>query len=364
MPKRVGYLYEKMCDKERISRVIDFAARHKHNRHDVKKVLKNKQKYVDKLYNMLITHSYVPQTPRRKTIWDTSSLKERELEYVKFFPDGIIQVLIIDVMKPQLTKGMYKYCCASVPTRGGKAARKYVQSAIQSDPKNTSNIGKFDIYHYFHSVNIPILMKLLARKIKDKQFLDLISSILNTSRMGLPIGYYLSQWLSNYYLEWLDRFIISRPGVKYYVRYLDDIVIMGPEKAGLHQARKEISNYMEANLKIILKENWQIFPLSKRFVDFVGYKFYPTHTTLRKKNFLRYTRCCRRTYKKIHNHIPLTYHEIARVISQAGQLKHCDNYHALTNYLFHIRPYILKQIISSWSKECQKVSIYKKYLVI
>lgn len=53
MPKRVGYLYDKMLDKDLIRVVILDSARHKYRRREVRKVLTHLEKYVERTYKIL-----------------------------------------------------------------------------------------------------------------------------------------------------------------------------------------------------------------------------------------------------------------------------------------------------------------------
>lgn len=69
---------------------------------------------------------------------------------------------------------------------------------------------------------------------------------------------------------------------KYYFRYADDIVILHFDKSFLHKAFREIQIYCTNKLKLQIKPNYQIFPVDKRGIDFVGYRFYHTHILLRK----------------------------------------------------------------------------------
>ena len=71
-------------------------------------------------------------------------------------------------------------------------------------------------------------------------------------------------------------------GVKYYFRYMDDMVIFGSSKEELHKLKRELDEFMAVNLKQVLKHNWQVFPTKVRGVDFVGYRFFGEYTLLRK----------------------------------------------------------------------------------
>ena len=354
MPKRVGYLYQWMCDKERIHEAIRIGAKRKRNRTDVAKVVANEDKYVDAVYDLLVNHAFVPQEPRRGKRFDTSSRKWREIEYVRFFPDGIIHTLMVMAMEPVIMRGMYRWCCASVPGRGNAAARKYCQRAIRNDPKGTKYCCKMDIHHYYHSINRRRLLRLLARKIKDKDFLRLVWDIINTCHEGLGIGFFICQWLANFYLEGLDRYITTLPGVKYLVRNMDDIVIMGPNKRHLHRARQAIADYLRRFLGLEMKGNWQVFPLRSRPLDFIGYKFYRTHTTLRRRNFLSLTRQARRVQKRIAAGYEVSFHTAASLLSRAGMLVHCDGVSVRKKYIDPIGIKRLKEVVRNESKrQCQ-----------
>ena len=107
---------------------------------------------------------------------------------------------------------------------------------------------------------------------------------------GVPIGNYTSQYFANLYLTYFDHWIKEVKGVKYYFRYADDIVIFSSSKKFLHSLLGEIREYFDTKLDLTIKENYQVFLVEARGVDFVGYVFYHTHTLLRKsikKSFAR-----------------------------------------------------------------------------
>lgn len=74
-----------------------------------------------------------------------------------------------------------------------------------------------------------------------------------------------------------------------------------------------------------MKGNWQVFPLKVRPLDYVGYRFYRDYTTMRRKNFLRFTRQCRKVRKKIERHQRVAYRTASGLLSRIGQLKHCNS---------------------------------------
>ena len=77
MPKRKGFLYEWMCDKEHIRAAIVFGSKDKHDRRDVRRVLADVDGYTDRVYDLLQTQTFVPAHPRKREIFDNSSRKWR-----------------------------------------------------------------------------------------------------------------------------------------------------------------------------------------------------------------------------------------------------------------------------------------------
>lgn len=358
MPKRVGYLYEKMLDRELIRYAIVEAARHKHKRREVRKVLERLDWYVERTYLMLEQRLYVPTPPKKKTIYDESSQKYRELQIVPFWPDGVIHRLIVEAMKPVLMRGMHPYSCASIPGRGCERIRKRLSHIMKCDVKGTKYACEMDIRHFYPSVPIRRLIRTIGRKIKDKRFLRLIWAILKSCGQGLAIGYYICQWLANFYLEKLDWMLARMPGVKYYTRYMDNITMLGPNKRMLHRARVAAEKFLRDELGLAVKENWQVYRTAvarkakgrPRAVSAVGFRFWHGFTTLRRRNFLRMLRQARRIQKKQKMGIPVSVQQAAGFLSRAGQLNHCNSFRVKEKYIRSIKIKRLKEVIRNESK--------------
>lgn len=351
MPKRVGYLYKTMCDKELIRLAIREGSKGKRKRWDVKEVMQDEEGYIEKVYELLVTGNYVPTPSKKKTIFEPAAKKWRDIKIVPFYPDGIIHQLMVMAAKDIFMRGMYRWSCASIPKRGNKCAADYTKKALKEDVRGTKYCLKMDIRHYYPSIQTNLLMHALKRKIKDREYLDLCRAVVSSDPDGgLSIGYYTNQWLANFYLEPLDTFILTLPGVKHYVRNMDDMVLLGPNKKKLHRARIEISGFLDKKMGLELKGNWQVFLVDARGIDFVGYRFYHTHTTLRRRNFLKFTRTCRKVGKKLDAGKPVSYHLAAGLLARKGQLRHCDSAKALAAYYDPAWNQILKNIIREKAK--------------
>lgn len=388
MPKRKGFIYDKMLDDTAIEAAIRKASKGKLKRRDVIKAMKDVPDTVAKIKAMLENDSYVPTIPRVKVRKDPSSGKERVIKVVPFFPDGIMQQLAKDAMDDVLMRSMDCWSCASIPGRGNMRAIKYTKRIMRKDPKHTKYCAKLDIHHYYASIDVDELMRMFRRKIKDERFLCFIEAIFRSDpdleyvlehlsdpnsmdeksvevikdafkdnpQGGLSIGYYINQWAANFYLQGLDRFIRNLDGVYYFVQNMDDMVLYGSNKRKLHRAVDAIDGYLSMGMNLELKDNWQVFPVESRSVDFVGYRFYHDHTILRKRNFLRFTRTCRKVQKKIRNGKEISVHLAASLMARAGQLKHCDSQCALEKYFYPIKIKRIKDIIRRESRARQALT--------
>ena len=232
-----------------------------------------------------------------------------------------------------------------------------MKRALHSDKKGSKYASKLDVRHFYPSIPIRRLIRKLARKIKDKAFLKLVYEIISSNPDGgLAIGYYINQWLANFYLEELDRFIVKLPGVKYYVRNMDDLILLGPNKKKLRKAVAAIREFLNKNLHIELKHNWQVFPVDSRGIDFIGYRFFHTHTSMRRRNFLRFARQCRLVKKLLQAGKPISFHTAAGLLSRVGQLKYCDSHKIRVKYFDDIGVKVLKAVVRQHSRELQNAA--------
>lgn len=347
--KRQGYLYQNVCNIENIKLAILKAAKGKRNRVDVKRVLENIDFFAAELQDMLLNMSYTPSPGKEKVIYSVSAKKERQILIPQFYPDLCVQWALMNVLEPVLTKGMYNYSCGSVPGKGIHYAAKNMRRWISNDKKHTKYCLKMDITKFFPSVNLGILKNVFRKHIKDSRMLWLIDSIIDVQDKGLPIGFFTSPWFANFLLQDLDHLIKERLGVKYYIRYIDDMVLFGNNKKKLHKIRAIIEEYL-ASIGLELKGNWQVFRVDCRAVDFLGYRFFREHTLLRKRTALRMKRRIRKALKKP----KITFKDAAAIVSYLGWTKHCDSYNFYQKNIKNIVDMnVIKGVIRNESRKRQ-----------
>jgi len=347
--KRVGNIYSQITSKDNIAKAFANAAKGKHDRKIVQMIKSNFNYYVDEVHKMLADKTYTPSPYIILKIHDGTRKKERIIFKPKFFPDQVIHWALMQQIEPIIMKGMYDLCCASVKNRGILRASRHLKKILVNDRKNTKYCLKLDIKKFYPSLDKEILKQKFRRKIKDNDVLHLLDIIIDSSEEGVPIGNYTSQWFANFYLQDLDHYIKEKLQVKYYVRYMDDMLLFHRNKKELHKIKLAVDDFLEKeHLKI--KENWQLFKLDSRPLDFIGYRFYRGYTTLRSSNFLRIKRRIKKIYKKQ----KINYLDACAVISYVGWLKHCDSHIFKEKYL---HPYInikkCKGVVRSEAKNIQ-----------
>lgn len=342
---RTKHVWEKITDIENIRYAILCASKKKTKRKGVQKVLANIDKYSHEIQEMLVTESYVPSPYTEVQIKDGSSQKVRTIHKPKFYPDQCIHWALVLPLQDEWKKSLHPSTCGSVPDRGGHYGKKKIERWMRNDNKGTKYCYKLDIRKYYQSIDQDILVAMFRQKIKDSDALWLIETIIRSHTKGLPIGNYTSQWFANLFLAKLDWYISQELGVKYYVRYIDDMVLFSSNKKKLHRIRKEVENVI-GGLGLHIKDNWQVFRVADRGVDVLGYRFFHTHTLIRKSTAYR----LHRRIKRIGMHIP-TPSEVSAVFSYMGITTHCDSRNFVTKYIL---PYVdlgrLKELQSENSK--------------
>jgi hypothetical protein len=277
---------------------------------------------------MLIDKTYVHSPYTIKTIRDGPSQKERQIFKPRYYPDQIVHWALMLQLQELIMHGMYEYSCGSIPGRGTSYGQKFLRRWLDKDYKGTKYCLKMDISKFYPSIDLDLLKEMLRGRIKDQDCLWLLGQIIDSNPKGLPIGNYTSQWLSNFFLQGLDHFIKEKLGAKYYLRYIDDLVILESNKRKLHQMRKDIGAYL-VKLHLLLKGDWQVFLITKRAIDFLGLRFFRDKTILRKRNALR----IRRRIEKIHRKPELNYRDACAVVSYWGWIKRSDSFNFYNRYV-------------------------------
>lgn len=314
--KRYNNLFDKIVSLDNLYEADKRARRQKSHRPEVMLFDKNKDKLLLDLQRKLINGEYETSEYYVFKIYEP---KEREIFKLPYYPDRIVHHAIMNIMEPIWVSAFIKGTYSCIRKRGMHKALRDVKFALK-DEINTQYCLKLDIRKFYPSIDHDILKTIIRKKIKDKRLLSLLDEIIESAQ-GVPIGNYLSQFFANLYLTYLDHWIKEQKKVRYYFRYADDIVILGGDKQQLRDLFYDIQDYLNNKLKLNFKDNWQIFKVDSRGIDFVGYRVFHTHTLLRKRIKKRFCKKINKLNKK-QNLDKDTYKQ--KICSYIGWIKYCN----------------------------------------
>lgn len=337
--KRHGNIYEKIYEMENLKLAHKNARKDKLYYREVQMVDANEEYYLKQIQEMLINETYEVSDYAVSIIKDKG--KERELMKLPYFPDRIIQWAVMLQIESIFIKTFTNFTCASIKDRGIHKASELLDKYME-DVQGTQNCLKIDVNKFYPSIDHDILKFLLRKKFKDKKLLKLLDKIIDSipGNKGIPIGSYLSQFLANFYLSYFDHWLKEVKKVKYVIRYMDDIVILHHSKEFLHSLKREMDEYLWRELKLKIKDNWQVFPTGIRGIDFVGYRHFYGFKLLRKSTCKRFKRQMVRIKIKCDAGGKLTYSEWCSANSYKGWLIWCDSYRLSEKYITPIQKYL------------------------
>lgn len=174
-------------------------------------------------------------------------------------------------------------------------------------------------------------------------------------KRGIPLGFYISQWLANYILEPLDRLISETLGIRLSMRYMDDMTLFHQNKKTLHSAVREIRKMLGRRFRLKLKRTAQVckfwYEGKKRTIgrplDFMGFVFFRDRTVIRKHIMFKATRLAGRMRRAAEAGKKYFKRHISAMLSYMGWFNCTDTYNC---YKERIKPYVsirkLKHIIS------------------
>ena len=298
--------YEKIYQFENLYHAYKMAARSKRGKKEVVEFELNLAQNLWALHDELKSGRYHPSPYSRFMIHDP---KTREIQALSF-RDRVAQHSLCDhVLKPYFENRLIYDCAACRKDKGTHFAMNRLSGFLHSFYREYGTAGYFlkcDVRKYFSSVDHNTL-KYLLRRLPDpntKAFLyEIIDSFNADTGKGLPMGNQSSQWLALFYLDRIDRIIKEKYKIKYYTRYMDDLVLLHEDKAYLQTCLAEITEVAARELKLEFNERTQIFPVSQG-VDYLGWRFYLTDSgkvirrlrTSNKRRFKRRLKAFQRKY--------------------------------------------------------------------
>jgi RNA-directed DNA polymerase len=270
--KRAGRLMERVLDRETLREAFARASRGRRTNCDAAAFGMRLDENLAELAGDLAEGTYEVGPYHQFTIFDP---KER-LITAPCFRDRVLHHAVALVCEPVFERLLIADTFACRRGKGRVAAVERARFFARRYPW----FLKLDIRKYFDSIDHEILSRQLRRKFKDRRLLDLFDRIIASYKVepgrGVPIGSLTSQHFANFYLGGLDRFVKEELRAGGYVRYMDDFVIWGENRAWLSSVRERVEEFVARELSLALKPHPYINQ-ARWGMDFLGCRVKPSH---------------------------------------------------------------------------------------
>ncbi len=270
------------------------------------------------------------------------------------FRDRVVHHALTQVLEPHFER---RFADQSYACRTGFGTHRALDAAA-SACKTFPYVLQCDIRKYFPSIDHEILKTQLARAVKCRRTLDLAALIVDGSneqepanawfpgddlftpwerRKGLPLGNQTSQFFANLYLNGFDQFVLRELRPRAYVRYVDDFLLFGEDKAPLKHALARIEEYLDT-LRLRLHPGKSRIHRTGDGITFLGWRLFPDHRRLVRGNVVRFRRRMRSLHRK-YMAGEMTWEEVeARVRAWDAHAAHGDTWR-LRETLFEQFPF-------------------------
>ncbi len=272
--KRTGHLTEKIAARDNLYLAFIKARRGKQMKAEVKAFAKDLDVNISQMSREILDGTVAVGDYRYFKIRDP---KERVISAAPF-RERVLQHAIMNVCHDIFDRTLIDTTYA---TRRGKGLYAALDKAVKA-ASHYEYLVKLDFRKHYDSIDHEVLKRRLRRMLKDKTLLALLDRIIDSYNVaegkGLPIGNLTSQYFANLYLSDLDHKVKELWKADIYIRYMDDILIAGNDKAALKRLVGLMTEYATQELKLTFKP-----PVYRRVADgqvFLGYRVLPYHCKL------------------------------------------------------------------------------------
>ena len=323
--KRHGHLFEQIATFENLLLAARKALRGKKDKRPAAEFYFHLEPEVLRLEEELLDGTYVPRPYRSFMVYEPKSRKICAAD----IRDRVVHHAICNVLEPIFESFSVhdSYAC-----RKDKGTHRAIRRA-QAFSRRHRYFLKLDVQKFFESVDHDCLKDLLARKFKDRRLLDLLGQIIDhpipggEPGKGLPIGNLTSQHFANFYLSHLDHRVKDDLGVRFYLRYMDDMLLFGDDKAELHRHLAEVRRFLNDRLRLELKEEVVLLAPVTQGIPFLGFRVFPGTIRIQRSGWIRFKRKVRDRERAY-----LTGEIDERTFTQSvqslvGHIRHANSYH-------------------------------------
>jgi RNA-directed DNA polymerase len=312
--KRLGSIWPELISFDNLLSAYRKARKGKQSAPSVAEFSLNLESELLSLQEELTDFSYQPGRYRLFTIYER---KQRQIAAAPF-RDRVVHHAIMNIIEPPIDRCFIfdSYAC-----RKGKGVHAAV-NRYQHWSRHYPYVLKMDIEQYFPSIDHCLMKAKLRHYLKDRYTLALLDKIIDTApavtgrtdchyfrgddlltpiehTTGLPIGNLTSQFFANLYLDALDHFIKEQLHVRAYLRYVDDLVILGRDKVPLHAIRENIREKLAEDRLRLHPRKAHIYHTAHG-IDLFGYQVFPHKRKLRNDNGHAFYRRLRKMARLYH----------------------------------------------------------------
>lgn len=280
-------------------------------------------------------HFYVYEPKLRKVIFSDYTTK-------------VIQRAAYNVLNPIVCRGFINDTYSCIEGRGQLKAMQRLANWVDYVEKSGERwyYLKMDVEKFFYRMDHEILMQIIRKKIGDKDAVKFLEHyVCEASRafglplgtkspldipdkdmlwdVGIAIGGGLSHMYGNMYLNTMDQLAKRTEGIQYYIRYMDDVIVLSTDKEELHRYKKLFSDFLQDELRLRLNNRTAIRPVAHG-VEFVGYTIRPSNVRLRKSTSLRMKRHLKTVQELYRNYEIDINRARSTLMSYKALMEHCD----------------------------------------
>lgn len=306
---------------------------------------KNLQKLLDDVnsgaYTIGPSRGFVVAWPKPREVWAAQ------------FRDRIVHHLVYRDIAPFYIARFISANCACIKGRGTLYASRYLEKYCRSVTQNWQKPAWFlqmDIANFFVSIRRDLLWSIMAKDMGEASLTSrLVKMIIHhdpTDRAivkpgtdfnlvprhkslwhapkgyGLPIGDLPSQLCaSGIYLDGLDKFVKHELKCRYYVRYVDDAVLLSSDRDELLEWRDRIDRWLWLERGLRVAKNKTIIRPANSGINFVGRVILPFRAYIRKSTAAQ----AKAALQSLREN-PLDAHALASVNSYLGLMRHGNSY--------------------------------------
>lgn len=272
--KRKGYVYERMTDWTAVKIAERIAVKNKPRNFGVKLHAKQWLKNLIEIHENVLNHRMETSTYQH-TQKVSGQGKLRDISKLDFHPSHIQHQLLVLATQKDIEHSLIDDTYASREGYGQHRCAKRVNDWVQEHYKEYPWYLQIDVVKYYDNIQHSQIRKELERRYKDKEYIDAYMETIekfSTSGKKIPLGIRPSQIFGNLALDSVDRHIKHKMRIKYYCRYLDDMLFLLPTKADCWKVYNEVKREIEA---IGFKLHEPKVHRVEHGIDYMGYVTYP-----------------------------------------------------------------------------------------